>query len=285
MPAITTRPNWALALAAAFAGIIHGAPITTGYTGGPSLFTVGGTPYSVGHNFVPSQLYTVNIPNDAIVYLDPLASMAPTNLIHPEGDVLAAMKAEFPESAGWIYTNAPNRLSDGSFIVHLYKAYEGGGEVGAEFMVEYHENGGTDPTQDLHWIQVFHADHEPDHGTYVWEVDHVFANSPYYDHGGVANSTFFYDNPFTSDSNLPHDWDFYLFLVRGPAVIEQQNGSRYPTPGELTFYGGIHWGWENEVGIPEPTTSLLAAPVLLLFIVARRRGRERKSWHPTTRSR
>jgi hypothetical protein len=188
--------------------------------------------------------------------------------------------AEFTSASGWRYASAATLLSDESLVVRTYAARHVGRSVGADFIVEYVPHG-SDPL-DVHWIQVVTSNHKlgAKHGTAENVVDHRFRGGPYYDQGGSAGPRYFLDTPRREDSQ-PHEWTAELFLVTGPPVITQPGGVIRPTPGLVTFYGGIRWGWENHcVGqgdgecsfevVPEPAAYfILVAGLLLLWRRAR----------------
>jgi hypothetical protein len=80
-------------------------------------------------------------------------------------------------------------------VVHTYDVLGTPTNVGAEFHVEYIPQG-TDPTSNIHWIQVVTNNH-PDPGVHdnmANEVDTRSLNgSPYYDDGFTATNREFYD--------------------------------------------------------------------------------------------
>jgi hypothetical protein len=86
----------------------------------------------------------------------------------------------------------------------------------------------------------------PVHGNRFNGVDNPFSlnGAPYYDDGGAADSRNFLDNPWRVDAGLSHYWFAELYLVTGPAPT---------TPGQVTIYNGIKWGWKNST-VPEPST-------------------------------
>jgi hypothetical protein len=238
---------------------------------------IGTTGIAYGEH-VPLVNYPVDTDNWR-VFLDPdppeYLRGAPTNY----ADVLSAA---FPVADGWSYQSAANELSDNSLVVRDYIARHGAGLVGAEFLVEYVPHAGDPGPLDVHWIQVIRSNHRlgANHGTAENVVDHVFARSPYYDHGGLASSRFFYDFPKREHEN-EHVWEGVLFLVTGPAVIAQPDNTRRPTPGAVTLLGGIRWGWQNECisvdisidcdTVPEPAAVPLLALALGMAIWWRRR--------------
>jgi hypothetical protein len=63
--------------------------------------------------------------------------------------------------------------------------------------------------------------------------------APYYDDGAAANNRNLLDAPGRFDhTGDPHFWTADLYLVTGPAAN---------TPGQVTIYGGIQWGWVNDL--------------------------------------
>jgi len=154
------------------------------------------------------------------------------------------MSSAFKTSDGWTYQSAARELSDDSLVVRVYAARSGDGTVGAELLVEYVPHG-NDPL-DVHWIQGVQSNHRQgaEHGTLEDTVDYRYAGAPYYDQGGVASSRYFYDFP-QREWDQAHTWKAELYLVTGPPIVNQADGTVRPTPGAVTFLGGISWGWEN----------------------------------------
>lgn len=180
---------------------------------------------------------------------------------------------------GWTFTFAPDvTLADESLLVHTYQAQgptppasnnlafrlgADAGQIGdatcvknnnctgAEFYVAYNPSG-PDPTNDVHWVQVIDdgSEFHPDIGTVLKTVKGkpTVVPIPYYDDGEhTANDRAFVDFPFTREIDTPSVFDATLFLVSGPSA---------ETPGLVTIYGAITWGWSNQP-IPEPATVLL----------------------------
>jgi PEP-CTERM motif-containing protein len=152
------------------------------------------------------------------------------------------MSSTFKTSDGWSYQSAANELSDDSLVVRIYAARSGDGKVGAELLVEYVPHG-NDPV-DVHWIQGVQSNHGVAHGTPQNEVDYRYAGAPYYDQGGTATSRYLYDFP-KREWDQAHTWKGELYLVTGTPIVNQADGTVRPTPGAVTFLGGIRWGWEN----------------------------------------
>jgi hypothetical protein len=258
-------------------------------TQGTATFTPrGGTEYSYSYGLHQhDDPYQVNDANwDVWLNPDP-----PEYLRGMSENFAAVMSSTFPTSDGWSYQSAAHELSDDSLVVRAYAARSGGGQVGAEFLVEYVPHG-NDPV-DVHWIQGVQSNHGAAHGTQQNDVDYRYAGAPYYDQGGVATARYFYDFP-EREWDQPHTWTAELYLVTGTPIVNQADGSIRPTPGAVTVLGGIRWGWENAcVGAggaeggaggassgndmvcatptPEPGTFVLFASGLAAFVQFRRR--------------
>ena len=112
--------------------------------------------------------------------------------------------------------------------------------VGAEFYFGYHSSG-DDPTQNVRWIQVVFDNFVDSAGSFT--VDNKDKPAPYY--AGAANASAFLDIPSIPSPDAPHTFDALLLLVTGP-----------DTPGNVSIYGGLEWGWSNQP-TPEPATLLL----------------------------
>jgi hypothetical protein len=132
--------------------------------------------------------------------------------------------------------------------------------VGAEFYFGYRPTG-DDPTVDVRWIQVVFDNFE-NAGSY--SVDNGGTAVPYY--GGAANANGFLDIPGIPGPGNPHTFDALLLLVTGPA-----------TPGKVTIYGGVEWGWSNQP-TPAPATLLLLGSGLAGLAL---RGLLRRKLKPT----
>lgn len=223
---------------------VRSTPLTTGYTGDPSIFDYQGHPIAIQHKHVPSKDYLVGADTWRVA-LDP----DPAEYLRGPDQATAATIAAQLNAPGWTFASSAHELSDNSLIVHWYEAvYEqhcvnnpaNGVCVGANFGLEY-QHGADDPV-DVHWLQVVVSNHKlgAPHGTPENGID-PSAAAVYFDNAGVAGSTFFVDTPRRNDVDKAHNWTAYLFLVTGPPI----NADHTVTPGLITFYGGVKWGWKN----------------------------------------
>jgi hypothetical protein len=243
-----------------FAGSAYGTPLTTDYKPVTITFAAG-SPTTSGV-YDPTDPYVIG-GERWVANLIPQNAMYLTGVPANFANVLAAA---FPTTAGWSYQSSATELSDNSLVIHTYDVQGTPARVGAEFHVEYVSHG-TDPTSDIHWIQVVTNNHSITgvHGDPANVVDNPFSpahRSPYYDDGGAATGTQFYDFPGRNDANNSHTWQAVLFLVTGPAANVG--------PGLITFWGGIEWGWENH-RVPEPSALLLLGAGLAGLVGYRRK--------------
>lgn len=114
---------------------------------------------------------------------------------------------------------------------------KGGGKTNTRgFAVRYTGAAQANP----HWVQVIADNHNitnnPGHGNPENIVDSA-GTTPYYDDGGAANGTNFYDNPRRSDPTKSHYWvgALYYASAKGPGLGAQ----------EVTIINGMLWGWAN----------------------------------------
>jgi hypothetical protein len=188
--------------------------------------------------------------------------------------------------AGWSYTfNTTATIANNTFQVHTYEAQgppppasnndaftavgycPGNNCVGSEFFFNYVPTG-DDPTTNIHWVQILYDNYLAD-GTRVapfYEIDNAGGTVPYYDVPFTADSNGFLDIPFTPPPGQPTVFDALNLLVTGPPADK---------PGQFTVYGGIDWGWSNQV-VPEPSSLVLCGTGLLcLIFITSRRQRKR----------
>jgi hypothetical protein len=220
---------------------------------------------------------------------DPLTYVSATTLSgESENQYLHALS---DYGHGWTYTFSDLTLAPDSFLVQTYDvqgptppakngdafvaaADTAGGPfyencvtfnscVGTEFQVAY-DASEDDPVNDLHWIQVVYDNFTSDR-EYI--VDNRGSQvSPYYP--GAADESGFLDIPGIQDAADSHFFNAELYLVSGPPA---------DSPGQVTIYGAIDWGWQNNP-VPEPATYLLAVTgFATVACVQRRRVAVRRS--------
>lgn len=185
---------------------------------------------------------------------------------------------------GWTYSYSDESLADASLLAQTYdvqgptppatngdafalaapdnpfsqNCVNNNNCVGEEFQLAY-DASGDDPVDDIHWIQVVYTNFS---GTNTYEVDNGgSAMGPYYDISGTADPSGFLDIPGIASAGTSRFFDAELYLVSGPAA-----GS----PGAVTIYGGIDWGFQNAPA-PEPSTYLLVSAGLGVIAFSRRK--------------
>ena len=214
--------------------IVTATPLKLDYEGGPTRVPLpGGGNRVIVHKHVPSADYKVGAANWR-VSLDP----DPPVYTRAAGDAyLKILKDDFVEKDGWSYAQSDKELPDNSLIVHHYEAFAAGGDAGAIFEMVV-----ANTPADLHWIMIVTSNHKPDekHGTAEADV-YGGGVSPYLDEKfpGNAGAGFFSYRSAREWQN-PHELKSQLLLVTGPAV-----GKFGVTPGKITIYGAVEWGWKN----------------------------------------
>lgn len=193
---------------------------------------------------------------------------------------------------GWTFGFSGTTLADSSLLVQTYDVQAPGppatnqdalakaaagdpfiGEyclpdncIGSELQVAY-DPSGDDPTSDIHWVQVIYTNAFTGDPGYF--IDNSNSQEFYYDTNGAATPTSFLDVPAIPDPGDPYFFDAELFLVSGPNAN---------SPGPVTIYGAIDWGWQNSLdppSTPEPATYALSGAALALIAFARRRRSSR----------
>ena len=240
--------------ALAFGSCLLATPLKLDYEGGPTNVPLpGGGNRIISHKHVASVPYKVGKANWE-VSLDP----DPPVYTAGAGDAyLGILKNDFPEKDGWSYKQAGKELPDNSLIVHHYEAFAVNGVVGAIFEMVV-----ANTPADLHWILVATSNHKlgEKHGTAESEVI-TGGVSPYFDEKYTSEaSPQFFSYKSSREWENPHAWKGQLLLVTGPAV-----GKFGVTPGPVTVYGAVEFGWKNYCTDgqkpPPPMGSSAAEPV------------------------
>jgi hypothetical protein len=192
--------------------------------------------------------------------------------------------------AGWSYTfNTTATIAENSFRVHTYEALAppppasnndaltangqcgGNNCVGAQFFFNY-APAGDDPTTNVHWIQILYDNYLLNGNRVVpfYEIDNNGNTAPYYDVPFAADATGFLDTPFVTGPGQRTTFDALTLLVTGPAAN---------TPGRVTIYGGIEWGFSNQA-TPEPSSAVCFVLALTLFTMNKIRVARQRSAPP-----
>ena len=131
-----------------------GSPLTTDYR--QSSFTIGNVTYTTPGIYDPTDQYIIGAQETH--WFANLQPPNPAYLISPNSGVTEYFSAAFPTTAGWSYAFSDSALSENSLVVHNYSVVGTAQLVGARFHVEYTPHG-TDPTDNIHWIQVISNNH------------------------------------------------------------------------------------------------------------------------------
>lgn len=195
----------------------YGSPVTTDYN---SVNVFG---FTTSGLYGPTQSYVAG----GQTWVAALSPPVPTYERDPSANFLNVLTATFSAS-GWTYASSANSLSDDSLVVTTYNVTGTSTRVGAESEVQYVPHG-ADPTTNVHWIHVvtdnFNITTNPGYGNIENVVDNPYSTrgpltpngaSPYYDDGGAANRTAFYDSSVRNNPGQNDTWMAELFLVTGP---------------------------------------------------------------------
>jgi hypothetical protein len=161
-------------------------------------------------------------------------------LIDFGGNLQNAQGSYAGAAGGWSYTSAATSLAANSLNVTAYDVSGSSTGVGIAstattlgIAVDY-----SGPAiANAHWIQVIADNHKlgAAHGTLDNKIDITAPDTtPYYDASFAANATTFLDAPTRSDATNTHWWLADLYYASGPL-----------TPGAVTLYDGLLYGWGN----------------------------------------
>lgn len=147
------------------------------------------------------------------------------------------------------------------------------GEAGGAYIQLSYTPQGNDPTN-IRWIQGIDSSYYG--GAFNVHLDNPDdRSSPFYDSGtqDIAGPTYFVDIPGALENeyegNPVAQVDFQAFLA-------QDNGAGNGFAHNVTIYGGIWWDYTyTAVDVPEPSSFLLAGP-LLLGLIGRKKLRASK---------
>jgi hypothetical protein len=201
-----------------------GSATVFGYTTSGVLDTQ--EPYAVGTSSCETDVYP--------------SPIFPTEVAAPTAAYLGTLSAALPS---WTFNTAASTLSDKAIEIKTYDAVGTSTQVGVWIHAHYSPHD-SDPTSNLHWIQVLTTNHGlrgSGHGpivTYTDVAGYATATDPYYDTGYAADSSDILDEPNRSDTSQDHTWEATTFLVTGP-----DNGA---ASGTVTIQvPGYNWGWQN----------------------------------------
>jgi hypothetical protein len=162
----------------------------------------------------------------------------PTEVDPPTAGYLDTLNDAFP---AWTFDTAAAELSDDSIEVKTYDAIGTSTRVGVWIHARYVPHD-SDPTEDLHWVQVLTTNHGlqgTGHGPVVtYEDVHSSATTPYYDDGYAADDSDILDRPSRTDAAVDHTWEATTFLATGPDIGDPAGTVTLQVP-------GFNWGWKN----------------------------------------
>jgi len=238
---------------------------------GAASFVLGGTTYSGTGVYDPINSYNVA----GQPWVASLAPLHPIELASTTGagdtnvNFASVLHDAFPT---WTF-NFGHDLSANSLVVKAYDVEGTNGFVGIQqnannfdgFFVQYVPHG-TDPTTNIHWIQVVYDNHALGAGGGHGVIDHIVDNggaaNPYYDTLGVADGRNFVDSPGRTDAGASHVWLADLYLVRESPTAANT----------VDIYEGIEWGWRNDPA-PEPASLAIWCSMGIVGVAVRLRRR------------
>jgi hypothetical protein len=143
----------------------------------------------------------------------------------------------------------------------------GGANIGLNYIPK-----GTDPTDNVHWVQVIRTNDPSDFGKangttmagdpgFTYYIDDGYKGTvpanPFYDSGYAADSRNFIDNP-SRDYSPGAIWNAEVFLVTDAVA----GGDHIDT-----VYNGVYWGFATSV--PEPNALILSGAGLVAVLLVR----------------
>jgi hypothetical protein len=227
------------------AGAWLGASRATVVTLGPLSTTPSAGGFTSDGIYNPVDIYRAGFGLGIAFLLPPLPVELPLGgvtggLIDFGGNLQNAQGSYAGAAGGWSYTSAATSLAANSLNVTAYDvsgSSTGAGIASSATTLGVAVDYSGPAIANAHWIQVIADNHKlgAPHGTLDNKIDITGTDTtPYYDASFAANATTFLDAPTRSDPINTHWWLADLYYASGPL-----------TPGAVTLFDGLLYGWGN----------------------------------------
>lgn len=272
-----------------------GCPNSTSQYRTVNGFTAAGFTYSVEVN----PLHPTNQNDPTANYLAILNAQRTNPAGTARTDLTFGDVWDFPTVSG----GGPDySLSNGSIKVRRYTAEAAAGRFGVDFWADYvpsavPRGGITDPSgASMHWIQIIKdnwnisapnlANRGPGKPENIVDVTTEDPNTvpatppqgdPYYDNGGCADSSFFFDGPRRLQAQVtgaPYNWNAELFVVKEvlQPTFNAADG-KVVTKGKIQIYDGVNYGFVAQTPEPGAVAYLIMFSAGAMFCLRLRRTR------------
>ena len=239
------RLGRALLIGVLLTGAWLGASRATVVTLGPLSTTPSAGGFTSEGIYNPVDIYRAGFGLGIAFLLPPLPIELPLGgvtggLIDFGGNLQNAQGSYAGAAGGWSYTSAATSLAANSLNVtanDVSGSSTGVGIASSATTLGVAVDYSGPAIANAHWIQVIADNHKlgAPHGTLDNKIDITGTDTtPYYDESFAANATTFLDAPTRSDPTNTHWWLADLYYASGPL-----------TPGAVTLFDGLLYGWGN----------------------------------------